>query len=217
MPSPVDICNQALAEIFSASIASMDERSVEAQACTTFYEPTLTEMLEGHPWSFANKRVQLASIVNPRPVEWGFAYSLPTDCAKPLRIVPDFSTITAPPAYYGPWGEWPDRGFPWDHGLGRFYDLQGDTIYANVDAATLDYVSTDVNRLPALFSRALVLELASRIVAPLKKSRELKGDLIKQAEVAKARAMAEDMNRQPQENDASYRSEAERAREGWGR
>lgn len=219
MPSQLDICNQALAEIFSASIASMDERSVEAQACSRFYDSSLQEMLEGHPWSFANKRVTLAAIANDRPLEWAFAYSLPTDCAKPLRIVPSDQMISPPAdfAYYGIWGEWQRRGLPWDYGFGRLYDVEAGKLYGWIDGAILEYVSRDaaLSSASALFARALSLDLASKIVSPLKKSRDLKGDLIKQAEVAKQRAIAEDRNRQPQQ-DAPYESDALLARRGYG-
>jgi hypothetical protein len=217
MPSKLDICNDALAELPSASIASLDEPSVEAHECTRAYPSALQTMLEMHPWSFANTRVAVAATANDRPVEWPFAYALPSNCATPLKIIPDYSGVGVPQnyAYYGLWGEWERRGFPWDIGLGRFYDVEGATLYSWVENATLEYVSRDLAeaRMTALFARALVLELASRIVMPIKKSRELKGDLIKQAEVAKGRAMAADANRQLQES-APYESEASRARTG---
>lgn len=214
MPSQLDICNEALAELPSASIASLDERSVEAQECARSYAPALQTLLEFHSWSFANKRIPLAAIVNDRTTEWSFAYALPDDCATPLKMVPGFGS-TVDIAYYGPWGDWERRGFPWDMGLGRFYDVEGSTLYSHIENATLDYVSRDtaVTSMTAMFARALALELASRIAMPIKKSRDLKGDLIKQAEVAKQRAIAADMNRQPQGNDC-YQSEAERARAG---
>jgi hypothetical protein len=201
MPSQLDICNHALAELPSASIASLDEKSAEAMACARAYPQALQALLEFHPWSFANKRISLAAVTNDRASEWRFAYAMPTDCAMPLRIVPDPSVDAC-----GPWRDW-------DQGLGSAYDLEGSTLYSWVENATLDYVSRDLAeaRMTSMFADALALELASRIVMAIKKSRELKGDLIKQAEVAKQRAEAADMNRQPQRN-APYESEAGRAR-----
>jgi hypothetical protein len=60
-------------------------------------------------------------------------------------------------------------------------------------------VSRDVEeaKMPAMFKRALALELASRLAVTLLDDRAKKGDLIQQAEAAKRRAMAEDQNRFP--------------------
>lgn len=214
MPAQLDIWNQACAEIYTGSVASLTEKSVEANYCNTFYAPTVLELLEvDHAWSFANKRVVLASLTNDRGAEWAYAYALPSDCARPRRILPDLSGVTASQAYWGPWGEWPYRGLPWDDGLGRFYDLEAGTIYSWFENATLEYTSNVFNeaKFTSLFARAVSLALAAKISSPIKKDRNLKGDLIKQAEVALQRAIAADANRQPQD-DCGYEPEAGRAR-----
>jgi hypothetical protein len=63
--------------------------------------------------------------------------------------------------------------------------------------------------------RAISLEMAVRMAIPLKKNRELKGDLIKQAQVAMERAIADDMNRSPVQT-PDYVTDVEIARNGYG-
>jgi hypothetical protein len=218
MASVVEICNQALAELPDAPIASLDEASLQARQCKRVYGQCLSEMLELHEWGFANRRVVLAGIPNDRPNEWAYAYALPSGIGTPGRLVPDLSSLGLgaipvqaddTPPYYETWA-WPASAYPSD------YIIDATTIYANVDGAILEYGAATVSptEMSALFVRALALEIASRLAMPLNKSRELKGDLIKQAEVAKDRAKADDMNRQPQRV-PSYVPDAKRAR-GWG-
>lgn len=189
MATQLSICNQALAEIAAQDIDSIDENSLEAKTCKKFYADTLTELLEGdHAWNFATKRAPLStSVVNGRPEEWVFAYDMPDDCAFPQRLLPNMVGGGAPV------GEWAD-------GLGRLYDIEAGTLYTSFESATLEYTANTLveARMPALFARAFSLALAVKLVWPIKKSRELKGDLIKAAEVALQRALAADANRQPQ-------------------
>jgi len=68
---------------------------------------------------------------------------------------------------------------------------------------------------PAMFARALALELASRLVMPLINKRERQGDLIKRAEVARDRAISDSRNRDPTESRYDqFDNELQRARDG---
>lgn len=209
----------ALAELPDAPIASENEQSLQARETGRFYDPCVKELLEAHEWGFANKRVALASIVNDREFEWLYAYQLPADLGTPIGVVNEWSGSYDPllsPAtgnllapIYGI--------YPLSYIADADYQIHGTTLYTHRSGAVLEYgVSTvSENLMPALFQRALVLELASRIAMPLGKSRELKGDLIQAAEIAKDRAMADNDNRYPRRHSEGYVSEVERARMGW--
>lgn len=221
MASRLQIKNMALAELPDAPIASENEASLQARETNRFYEPCLKELLEAHEWGFANRRVALASIVNERDREWGYAYQLPSDLGTPIGIVPDWTSIISGvtpglsansiTSLYGDCPQILNSEYLKD------YVIEGETLYTNLENVILEYGLSSVNEnvMSALFQRALVLELASRIAMPLGKSRELKGDLIQAAEVAKARAMADNDNRYPRRHSEGYVSEVERARMGW--
>ena len=218
MASRIQIKNMALAELPDAPIASENEASLQARETNRFYEPCLKELLEAHEWGFATKRVALASVTNTREGEWLYAYQLPADLGTPIGIVDEWSGAVDP--LLSPSGNLlaPIYGlYPLSYLADADYLISGDLLYTHKVGAVLEYGSSEVGEaeMPALFQRALVLELASRIAMPLGKSRELKGDLIQAAEVAKARAMADDDNRNPRRHSEGYVSEVERARMGW--
>lgn len=203
MADQISICNMALAEVVAAPIESLNEASLEARETGRYYEQALQSMLESHPWGFATRRVTLAPIVNPRPSEWAGAYAMPNEVARPLKVMPA-SRIS------GVQGWWLD-----DTIIGEDYSIEDSVLYCHLLDPVLAFTTKAITAaaLPAKFVDAFALELASRIVMPIKKSREMKGDLLKQAEIAKQRAMADDMNRQPI-ND-QWVDEVALARGGW--
>ncbi len=204
MASQISICNQALAELPAAPIASISEASLEARECNRVYDQVISEMLEGpHDWSFAKRRVALVQTTNDRPGEWLYAYQAPSSMGKPLRVLPTLADATSL--------VWPalDAITPIP------YVLANGIIYTNQVSAIFEYsaATVEAGSMSAAFARAVSLEMASRMAMPLKKSRELKGDLVKQAEVQKERAMADDANRSPQRT-PDYVSDVEIARLG---
>jgi len=220
MAAQIDICNQAVALLPAAPMASLDEASLEARECRRFYPQVVREMLEGpHDWSFANRRVALAAMAtNDRPSEWAFAYAVPADMGTPIRLVPDFEAL-------GLGVPVPLAGEPhaetWTSVAADFeapYRIENGILYANIDNAALEYGISDIVEavLPALVVKALVADLASRLAMPVKKDRRLKGELLQEAELYWQRAMADDQNRQPQHGWSSYSPEGLIARAGAG-
>jgi hypothetical protein len=199
MPDRLSIANAALAEISAAPIQSFDEVSLEARECTRAYDACLAELMEAHDWSFASRRVALAELANDRPAEWGHAYAVPADLARALRVLP--SRATHLPA---------DGTAPFEIAAGR--------LYCGLADALLDYAVERIgeDRMTAGFARALASLLAVRISAPIRKDRTMKGDLIKQAELDRQRAIADDLNRQPR-TDPPYLPEGIAARSAGGR
>ena len=192
MSISITLCNLALGELRAPPIVDIAEESLEARECARFYPQCLHILLERHDWSFTNRRATLAALaVNDRANEWPHAYALPAECATPLRLV-------AP-------------------GRDRMVDfiVENRTLYTRLADAVLEYAANDVSdsAMTALFGDALVYALAARLAVPIRDSREIKGQLLQQAEIAFQRAVAEDRNRQP-EHDGPDDDAVARARRG---
>jgi hypothetical protein len=214
----LDICNQALAKIAASPIADMNETSLEARECRRFYPQVISNLLEGpHEWSFSKQRVTLATVTNDRVSEWAYAYQLPSNCASPIRLLPDFSSlgISIPVPLPGePYAE----TWAWSSTLAEFaapYVLDGETIYANDVNATLEYIVSDIAnlRVSQMFIQAAILHLAALLAVPVKKDSARAKDMLQQAEVAEQRAIADDENNQPQSY-GDYTPETIAARHG---
>jgi hypothetical protein len=193
----IAVCNQALAEIRAPTIAAIDDGSPEADACLQHYDDCLETLLECHEWGFAKKRVQLALTTNDRTTEWAYAYAAPNDLGTMGRVVYPFQAPLAG-VYYA----WPyNYPRPSTYYVDFVYD--GAKIYTNLESAWLDYSSNVVDEAlwPAMFRRALAFDLASHLAITLRDDRAMKGDLIQQYEAAKRRAMADDLNRYPRQDD----------------
>lgn len=72
MASEVSICNMALFRIgHSQRIDSLSEASVPAELCKQIYPIARDLLIESWDWTFARKRVALAS-VGDEPTDWDF-------------------------------------------------------------------------------------------------------------------------------------------------
>lgn len=195
--SPVNVCNLALDELPSGAIVSLDENTLNAEVCRRHYPQVLGELLDLE-WSFAVRRAPLVAVANTREPFWRYAYVAPADMASPLRLTRTPGTSgnvtllagqTLAPGVFTD-----DPGLP--------FDIEGRAIWSAYDGVTLEYVTND----PAFpdftrtFERALVLALAARICMPITKDRQRKMDLMSEAEVARERAYAADLNRNASEN-----------------
>jgi hypothetical protein len=190
----ISVCNQALAEIRAPTITSIADGTPEANACAQHYDDCFNTLIECHEWSFAKKRVSLAALaLNDRSDEWLYAYAAPADMGTPGKVV--YSVVTPPVGVYFPW----PYNFPRPPFYITDFVFDGTTIYTNVASAVWEYSSSNPDEAlwPAMFRRALVLDLASRLAITLLNDRAMKGDLVQQHEAAKRRAMADDLNRYP--------------------
>jgi hypothetical protein len=214
------ICNRALSRIKAGRIASFDEHSLSAEHCRQFYPETVGDMLEGdHDWSFANQRVTLALLgSNDRPLEWVYAYQLPSNMASggAIRVIPDLSSagVGMPQPLPGePYAEtWVTNGVD----FATPYIIEGSTLYSNVQNATLEYVINDLAGLniPNKVITAFTIDLASRLAVPVKGDKQREASLAQVAALAWERAVADDRNRQPQQT-GEYVSEMMLARRGY--
>jgi hypothetical protein len=189
MAISITICNLALGELRAPPIADIDEPTTEAAECRRYYAHCLKLLLERFDWSFATRITTLAELsVNPRASEWAHAYALPADMATALRLVP-------------PVGGWPagSVSLPAVPVLAHPFVIEDSVLFSQMRGAILEYTTRNVAEaaMSGLFSDALAYALAARLAVPLRDSRETKGQLLQQAEVAAQRAIADDINRQP--------------------
>lgn len=207
----VDTCNEALTEIAADTIQSIDEGSLSSKECKRHYDNCVADLLALHDWGAAIKRVTLAEKANDRAGEWLYAYAKPSDAGNLRRVLPQ--CIAESGVIYPTMGWW---SYPaWD-ALGPLPFIEdAGTIYTNVESAILEYTVSSLAEadMRPLFRRALVLTLSSRIAFPIRKDRQLRGDMIALADNAVRIAMADDQNRYPHQQQ-EYVSEIELARLG---
>lgn len=210
--SKLQIWNMALAELPEQRIDSLDDVNLASDFLNDQYQPAIDLLLEGHPYDFANRREALAQVANDRPSEWSYSYRLPRDMARPLHLLPYSGAEVAGtvPVY-----SWVGR----NRGLEARtpFRMGGGNLYCNIEGAVLEYTSNEVteSEFTAKFARALALELAARVVMPIKKDAKRQGELIRMAEVARERAKADDMNRD-REGPRDFIPEFMLARMGYG-
>lgn len=210
------VCNLALAKVKAAPITTFNESSLEARECRRFYPLVVAKMLEGpNDWSFVNQRVTLALVTNDRDHEWLYAYTIPSNMARAIRILPDLSAagVGIPVPLPGePYAE------TWSSVGGDFrmpYEIQGTTLYTNAENAVLEYAIDDIAgvKIGGLVADALAADLGSMLAIPVKGDSQREKDLATEAEIKWQRAIAEDRNRHPQQTGA-YVSEAMAVRHG---
>ncbi len=168
MASAVDICNTALAHLGNDNtISSIDppDGSTEAGYCKRFYPIARKELIERFAWPFALRRQALAQVSNPSNV-WAFAYQVPSDCQRPLRV------LTAQLA----------NSLMWDLANGRIasadlfnesdsatFEVENGVLLTNVEDAVLLYLRdvVDTTRYTPTFVSALGYLLASYLAGPM--------------------------------------------------
>ncbi len=155
MASDVTICNMALAHIGEGmQVASIDppDNSVYAGYCATFYAPARAELIERGNWSFTLRRTGLPLVSNPSNA-WAFAYALPSDCLKVVRVL--------------------ETGGD-DDAEGAPYNIEGDVLFTDQETAEVVYCRdvTDVNRFSPTFLVSLSFLLASYLAGPIIKGAE---------------------------------------------
>jgi hypothetical protein len=86
MASAVDIANSALNLLGASTISAFTDDSKNARLVNQRYEPVRDRVFRSHAWNCLHKRVQLAQNTTAPVVEYSYAYSLPSDCLRVLKI-----------------------------------------------------------------------------------------------------------------------------------
>jgi len=185
MASVVQLCNMALSHIGNeAQVAAISppDGSVEAGYCATFYDVARAEMLEVGSWKFSLKRATLAEVTNLSEV-WAYAYTLPSDCFRPLRVLRPGEGVTI--------FTYQDVEFDANDRNTADFDVEGDVLFTNEPEATLVYVRdvTDSGKFTPSFTTALSYLLASYLAGPIIKGAE--GTKLGDAMRQRAMSMAE--------------------------
>ena len=87
MASIVGICNGALNQLGATTILSLTEDSKNARLCNSRFTQVRDALFRTHPWNCLQKRIQIAA--DSTAPAWGFkfAYTLPADCLRLLKIL----------------------------------------------------------------------------------------------------------------------------------
>jgi hypothetical protein len=220
MPSDTEICNKALAKIGTRSdIASLDEDSNEARACSLIYATTRDEVLSMAHWNFAKRTATLSLIKSapgtpsnptgatqwsnayPAP-PWLYEYAYPADCEQFRYIVPQIDTgIIGVPLFSTVTGYSPFVGMPWN--AVRF-EIASDIVSDNNQNVILTnqyqaigvytYQVTNTALFSNNFTEALACALAAKLAQPLTGDRALRNEMFQLANVQITSARASDGN-----------------------
>ena len=137
MASVVDICNGALNQLGATTILSLTEDSKNARLCNSRYTQVRDGVFRSHPWNCLQKRVEIAA--DTTAPAWGFsyAYTLPADCLRLLRIL-DYDSN---------------------------YKVEGRKILSNTSSMKILYIAriTDPNEYDELLRETLSASLAADI------------------------------------------------------
>lgn len=133
MASGIDISSNALVLIGAKPINSFDEPGAGAAAAKALYEQTVRSMLTRTYWRFAIKKQQLNRLSQTPLNEFQYAFQIPTDSLKILKVYPR-----------------------------SWYKVYRDLIYSNTQELAADYVfRVEDSGLPDYFVFALQYKLAS--------------------------------------------------------
>mgnify|MGYP003123973207 FL=1 len=86
MASVVDMCNSALNLLGASTISALTDDSKNARLCNQRYEPVRNRVFRSHAWNCLHKRVQLAQNSTAPVVEYTYAYALPSDSLRVLKV-----------------------------------------------------------------------------------------------------------------------------------
>ena len=86
MASVVDMCNSALNLLGASTISALTDDSKNARLCNQRYDSVRNRVFRSHAWNCLHKRVQLAQNSTAPVVEYTYAYALPSDCLRVLKV-----------------------------------------------------------------------------------------------------------------------------------
>ncbi len=89
MTDKVAIVNSALVQLGANTIASFEDKSLEATAAGAKWDIARRDLLRLHPWNFAIKRRELAENVTAPVYDYERAYTIPSECLKVLQVFED--------------------------------------------------------------------------------------------------------------------------------
>ena len=148
MASVVNMCNSALNLIGASTISALTEDTKNARLCNQRYEPVRNRVFRGHNWNCLIKRVELAQNSTAPVVEYTYAYALPSDFLRVLKI---------------------HNGTTDSIASDLDYKVEGKNIITNQTTVYLVYVSLDEdpNNYDAYLREAISHQLAADLAYPI--------------------------------------------------
>ena len=135
--SNVSIANIALTYLSSSRIIDLSQNDENARKINAIFSPTRESMLSEHNWNFARTQATLSLLSDAPTVEdYAYAYQIPTDCLRVMRLDEDSDFIVV-----------------------------SDKIYSNASPCVIEYIKNETNpaRFSPGFVRALAYRLAADI------------------------------------------------------
>ena len=86
MASAVDIANSALNLLGASTISAFTDDSKNARLVNQRYDNVRNRVFRSHAWNCLHKRVQLAQNSTAPVIEYTYAYALPSDCLRVLKV-----------------------------------------------------------------------------------------------------------------------------------
>jgi len=144
MASVVNMCNSALNLLGASTISALTDDTKNARLCNQRYEPVRNRVFRSHAWNCLHKRVQLAQNSTSPVVEYDYAYALPSDCLRVLKI---------------------HNGTTDSIATSLDYKLEGRNIVTDLDTIFLIYIAldTDPNNYDTYLRESISHQLAADI------------------------------------------------------
>lgn len=168
----VQLCNLALGRLGGhAVIEALDAPDEEAQACARVYRATAEAALCAYAWPFAERRAELAPLPASPSGEWDYAFALPDDCIKPVRLE------TAGGEFFG---------------RRAAYAVAGKALMCDAPSAELVYVAfVEPDLWPPTFAQYVSWRLAGELALALDARADLAKFALDRASVEELRAITE--------------------------
>jgi hypothetical protein len=163
MASVTEICNSALNLLGASNISSLTDDSKNARICNQRYEPIRNRIFRSHPWNCLIKRIELAQDSEAPVIEYDYAYTLPSDCLRVLKI---------------------HNGSTDSINSALDYKIEGRKIITDQGTLYLVYVAlvTDPNELDVYLQEAIAANLAADIAYALTNNATLASNYQSQAD-----------------------------------
>ena len=153
MASNVQICNLALGMIGAGRIASLEDGSIEGRSCTAVFELLRDEVQEAHAWTFNKARAELARLDETPSFGYLYAYALPSDCLRVLKVDGDtFSLVDQQNASIV-------------EAYGIQWEIEGRKLLTDAEEVKIQYLKRGED--PSQFTASFVMAFAARLAVDL--------------------------------------------------
>lgn len=160
------------------AVISIDDVTVQAEACKSVYYMLRDQLLELHDWTFARERAPLLPSTTEPVYQYDYSYPLPADCIMPLEARAD---------------DWQGPELTWI--------VEADAIITNATDVYLKYTRRveEPGRFTPAFSVALSHIIAATLAYPLTGKDKLEAKYMQIAESLAAKAQTRDAQKGSQE------------------